>query len=103
MARKWETPDIERALGLVAWLMGLGESLAWYGGFVLDGWKCVRRRGEWTLVIQAHEGTGPGGTLHLVTFVNGASPYECINAFASEVRRGNIKWHEDRYPPNVGD
>lgn len=97
-----ETPELLRALGLVEWLFGLDESLAWFDRFVLTGFQVVKRQWGWVLIVKGYRNTKINTKSFLVTFIDGASVYDCLNNFARLARQGQIQWKLDKYAPDVG-
>lgn len=83
---------------LVLWVMCLDEVLGWYQRAVFDGLTLKRKRGLWQLRVQARFGRD-----HKVVFLEAKRPYELLKGFAVLLNRNQLRWFEDKYPPDVGD
>lgn len=92
-----------RQYGLIKWLSGIEEVFGWYQNTVIDEVKFVRKSYGFLLVLKGRRKAQGKHSARKVTFVEGDSVAGCLNNLASFVRSGHIKWHDDRYPPNIGD
>lgn len=98
-----ETPEILRAVGLIKWIMGLDESIAWFEGMVLTAFYLQRKGRTFVLKVLGYRQKGTGPKQHLIAYFDGGSPLECFNQFAHLTKYHRIRWYVDRYPPDKGD
>ena len=94
--------EMDNQLGFIRWLCSLPESFAWYDRTLIDEVRFVRRPYGMLLVLKGRRKNKQNWTMNVVSFTEGADIHDCLTNLANALRTGNIRWSEDKYPPNVG-
>lgn len=75
-----------------AWLLILGEQLAWYAHIEYTGHTLKRREKDWFLIVRGRrQGTA------MVSFSAGDTPTECVRHMAYDMRNGRTRWKPDKF------
>ena len=83
---------------LALWLTGLDQSVAYWEQVVVDAVAINRREDGWALRVSGRRYAGVDATEYVVAWQEGASFYDCLDLFASAIRRREVRWREDKYP-----
>lgn len=94
--RKWH------GARLFLWLTLLDELLPWFAGVLPDRLQFDRREEHWRLIVKGHRRGRESFTEPVVAFYTGPKMEDCLQAFATDLKRGQIYWHVDKYPVDMG-
>ena len=94
--------ELQHERVLMWWVATLEHTLAWYEGMVLTYWGIKRLDGEWRLTVKATRRLGGTKPEHRIAFYYAEGMFECFAQLAYGVKRGDIRWLQDKYPPHMG-
>lgn len=101
-ARTWviAAPEwLSHETRILSWVVSAEQSLAWHYGKLLTGFTLKRREREWMLVVHVIAVDGYGDNDPEVCFTYGPTMFDALENFALDLKRGQIRWKEDKYPP----
>ena len=96
------TDDQKHEWLLMFWVSTLEHTLAWFEGMVLTFWSVKRMEDQWRLTLKAERRIPGKPPEYRVAFYVAEGMFECFGALAYGIKHGNIRWMEDKYPPNAG-
>lgn len=101
-ARVWaiETPAwLAHEDRILHWVVSAEQSLAWHYHMLLTGFTLKRTNSGWKLIVHSLALFEDRDPKPQVAFVDGATMFDALENFALQLKRGQISWHPDRWPP----
>jgi methionyl-tRNA synthetase len=80
------------------WSQSLPESLAWFMNVNITAVSITKKNAGWSLRLQATKKGQP-----VVAWFDAPAFYATYVLLGAAIKRGEIRWYPDRYPPNMGD